>query len=564
MKKILIPMTAFAAFLFLPTLSGFSQDPSKRMEMGQYAKAKVAYLEKYNKKQTSDPTLFFNLGNIYLKTNMPDSAAFFFKQGILLNKSFPLNYVGLVNYYYQTGDTVQAKSNLKYSSSLARSNPDYYLALAEMYMQPNPSSPALAEKNIDKALELKPGYAKAHILKGDFLLTQNKAGDAANSYKQAIYYDKNNPLTHFKAAQIYSRGRIYNDAISEMKKAIAIDSNYIPAYREMGEIYLLFDQYPLARKSYDSYISKTEPTPNDLIRYASILVLDKDYAKASEVLAKLKAMNVEDKNILRLEAYADYETGKYQSGLASIQGFFQNPQNVNPISSDYEYYGNLLRKNNMDSLAIPQFQKTIELDTTRFSLNDEIGKIYEKTKYFSQAAHYYELMLTKKVPTQVDYFKIGRLYYLAATNKTATDSVAKLADSLAKPERIKKASENFAKVSELSPNNHLGWLFQARTQTLLDPETELGLAKPFYEKALVIMNASPDKFKKEITESLKYIGFYYYVKFDVATKEARKADIPLYRDSSLVYWNNILTMDPTDKQATDAIGALKQKPEKVK
>jgi predicted Zn-dependent protease len=557
-------MTAFAAVLLFPVLSGFAQDPSKRMEMGQYAKAKSAYLEKYNKKQTSDPNLFFNLGNLYLKTNQNDSAAFFFKQGILLAKSNPLNYVGLANYYYQTGDTVQAKSNLKYSASLARNNPDYYLALAEMYMQPNPGNTALAEKNLDKALELKPGYAKAHILKGDFWLTQNKAGEAANSYKQAIYYDKNNPLTHYKAGQIYARGRIYQDAINEMKKAIAIDSNYVPAYRDMGEIYLLYDQYPFARKSYDSYISKIDPEPNDLIRYASILVLDKDYAKASEILAQLKAKNVEDKNILRLQAYTDYETGKYQTGLASIQSFFQNPQNVNPIASDYEYYGNLLRKNNMDSLAIPQFLKVIELDSTKFSLNDEIGKIYEKAKYFPEAAHYYEIMLTKKQPTQVDYFKIGRLYYLAATNKIFTDSVQKLADSLVRPERVKKASENFAKVSELSPNNHLGWLFQARTQTLLDPETELGLAKPYYEKALVIMNANPEKFKKEITEALKYIGFYYYVKFDNATKEAKKADIPLYRDSSLVYWNNILTMDPADKQAADAINALKQKPEKIK
>ncbi len=560
MKKILISLATLAAVVIIPVLSGFAQDPAKRMEMGQYAKAKLAYLDKYNKKQTTDPNLFFNLGNIYLKANQVDSAAFFFKQGILIAKSNPLNYVGLANCYYQTGDTVQAKSNLKYSSSLARSNPDYYLALAEMYMQPNPGNAVLAEKNLDKALEIKPGYAKAHILKGDFYLTQNKAGDAANSYKQAIYYDKNNPLTHYKAAQVYRRGGIYQDAINEMKKAIAIDSNYVPAYRDMGEIYLLYDQYPFARKSYDSYIRKIDPEPNDLIRYASILVLDKDFAKASEVLAQLKAKNVQDKNILRLQAYTDYETGKYPEGLASIQNFFQNPQNVNPIASDYEYYGNLLKKNNLDSLAIPQYLKVIELDTTRFSLNEEIARIYEKNKKFPEAAHYYELMMTKKTPTQVEYFKVGRLYYLTATAKPATDSVQKLADSLAKPERIKKASANFAKVCELSPNNYLGWLFQARTQTLLDPETEQGLAKPYYEKALTILNATPDKFKKEITECLKFMGYYYYVRFDNATKAAKKADIPLYRDSSLVYWNNIVTLDPNDKQALDAIGALKQKP----
>ncbi len=560
MKKILIPMITLFAVLFFPVLSGIAQDATQRMELNNDLKAKAAYLEKWNKNKSSDPNVYFNLGKIYLKFNQLDSAAIVFRQGITVAKSNPLNYVGLANYFYQTGDSVQAKSNLKYSQSLARNNPDYYIALAEMYMQPIPGNLALAEKNVDKAIELKPGYAKAHMMKGDFYIAQNKAGDAANCYKQAIYYDKNNPVTHFKAGQVYARGRIYQDAVNEMKKAIEIDSTFVPAYREMGEIYLLFDKYTLARQSYDKYIRMTDPQPNDLIRYASMLVLDKDYAKAGEILDQLKAKNVQDKNILRLQAYSDYETGKYQTGLEAIQNFFQNPQNVSPIASDYEYYGNLLRKNNLDSLAIPQYLKVIELDTTRFALNDEIGKIYEKAKNFPEAAHYYEIMLTKKQPTQVDYFKIGRLYYLAATAKPSTDSIQKLNDSLIKPERIKKASDNFKKVCELSPNNYLGWLFQARTETLLDPETETGVAKPFYEKALVIMNANPEKYKKEIIESLKYLGFYYYVRFDNATKLAKKTDIPLYRDSSLVYWNNIITIDANDKQAADAISALKAKP----
>jgi hypothetical protein len=157
-----------------------------------------------------------------------------------------------------------------------------------------------------------------------------------------------------------------------------------------------------------------------------------------------------------------------------------------------------------------------------------------------------------KQPTQVDYFKIGWLYYLSASNNMAADSVQRAS-------QIEEASKNFARVSEMSPGNHLGWFWQARTQALKDPESEAGLAKPYYEKALVLMEPSPDKFRKETMEALKYLGYYYYLGFEQASLQAKKAEIPVFRDSSLLYWNRVIVIDPSDKQAADAINALRKK-----
>jgi len=338
-----------------------------------------------------------------------------------------------------------------------------------------------------------------------------------------------------------------------MKKAIECDSTFVPAYREMGEIYLLYDKYRLAREAYDKYISLITPDTRDLIRYASILVLDRDFEKASKIISQLKSQNIQDPKLLRIEAYTDYENGQYETGLANIRNFFAKATPEDPISSDYEYYAQLLRKTNQDSLAVPQYLKAIELDTTRRVLYEQIAKIYKDMKNYPEAAKYYELnLVNKEQPTQVDYFNIGWYYYAAATNKSETDSVKRMG-------YVNEASRLFSKVSELSPNNHLGWFWQARTQTLKDPETQLGLAKPFYEKALAIVDTLPDKYKKEITEATKYLGFYYYLKFDDASIKAQREQIPIYRDSSLLYWEKIQKMDPADKQAIEAIKALKKK-----
>ncbi|MCX6226703.1 MAG: hypothetical protein NTV01_18470 [Bacteroidia bacterium] len=545
--------TSLAALLILAAgMALQAQSPARLAEMGQVKRAKQAYLKMYNSGQTNEPDLYYNLGKLYLNTDQPDSAALFFRKGTQLDQKNPVNWIGLARYYYQADDSVKAKANLKTATQVARNNQNYALAMAEMYMQPKPGRPDLAEQFIDKALAQKSNNPGAHILKGDHLLNNGAAGEAANEYKQAMYYDKHNPVTYYKAGIVYAKGRIYQEAINSMQKAIACDSGFIPAYRELGEIYLLFDKYKLAREAYDKYMSLIEPDTRDLIRYGSILVLDRDFESALRIINKLKENNIQDPKVLRIQAYTDYETGHYDTGLAEIRAFFDKAGPGEPMAADYEYYAQLLKKNNLDSLAIPQYLKAIEVDSTRKVLYEEVAKTCEKVRNYPGAAHYYEMNLVNKEPTQVDYFKIGRLYYLTTSNKITADSILRAS-------YIDQASQNFGKVCEMSPTNHLGWFWEARTQALKDPESSAGLAKPFYEKALTIMESSPEKFKKEITEALKYLGYYHYLRFEQASLQAKKEEIPVFRDSSSLYWNRIIVIDPADKQATDALTVLKKK-----
>lgn len=535
---------------------GQAQSPARLAEMGQVKRAKEAYLKLYHQGQTDKGDLFYNLGKLYLTSEQTDSAAFFFKKGTEVEEKNPMNWVGLARYYYQIGDSVQAKSKLKTASALSRNSQDYNLGMAEMYMQQLPGMPDLADKYLNKAVEQK-SNPNAHILKGDYFLSKGDAGEAASEYKQAIFFDKRNPVPYYKAGIVYSKGRIYPEAINSMQKAIACDSGFIPAYRELGEIYLLHDKYRLAHEAYTKYISLIEPDTRDLIRYASIMVLDKDFESASKIIAKLKENNVQDPKLLRIQAYTDYETGKFDIGLISMREFFAKANPEELITSDYEYYAYLLKKNNLDSLSIPQYLKVIELDTTRRALYETVAKIYEqKLKDFPNAAHYYELnLVNKQPPTQVDYFKIGWLYY-NAVSKITTDSVLRMT-------YIDEASKNFLKVCEMSPTNHLGWFWEARTAALKDPETETGLAKPYYQKALAVMDSiatkegSPDKFKVQTTEAMKYMGYYYYLKFEKASTDQKKQEIPVFKDSSLLYWNRIVGLNPGDSTAIKAIKALK-------
>ena len=55
--------------------------------------------------------------------------------------------------------------------------------------------------------------------------------------------------------------------------------------------------------------------------------------------------------------------------------------------------------------------------------------------------------------------------------------------------------------------------------------------------------ADNGKFKKELIESYQYLGYYYYLQEDNA--------------KSITYWQEVLKLDPENKQATEVIKQLK-------
>jgi len=71
-------------------------------------------------------------------------------------------------------------------------------------------------------------------------------------------------------------------------------------------------------------------------------------------------------------------------------------------------------------------------------------------------------------------YNLGRLYYTLGNSDKDSADVKKSA--------LLKADSVFAKVITLDPTNYRGYVWRARSNFSLDPETLQGLAKPFYEQ----------------------------------------------------------------------------------
>jgi tetratricopeptide (TPR) repeat protein len=147
-----------------------------------------------------------------------------------------------------------------------------------------------------------------------------------------------------------------------------------------------------------------------------------------------------------------------------------------------------------------------------------------KDKRFPEAiAAYNDLISGRQKATSQDLYSLGRAQYYV--------------------ESFHDADSTFKKLIDLQPAMSVGYLWAARTNSNLDPESVNGLALPFYEKVVSIGQATPDKSKAELKEAYSYMGYYYIVKKQASLSKAS--------------WEKVLAIDPNDERAKEGMKVVR-------
>lgn len=509
----------------------------KLMKMNQLKTAKIYFLNKLSNK-VNDISSIFYLGEVYYNIGNTDTAELYFQKGIIHNPNDIYCNIGIGKIQLDKSNFFEAKKIFDKVSTLTK-NKDVrvFITIANALINSKNKHFELALEYLQKAKDVDKTKPDIYIISGDMYSIQINFGEAANEYERAIYYDKNCVEAYYKLGKIYSVAKNYNESLKAFESALKIDSTYIPVWRDLAELYYSKGYYQKASDAFYRYIQLTEPELNDNIRYATILFFNKEYSKS---LAEAdNALQKDSTNFVmkRLKAYNLFETKDFTKGLAVMKDYFKTTSENKIIPTDYEYFGKILSKNNLDSIAIIAFGKSMKLDTNKKNLYENIGLSYDKLKKFNKSVSAYEnLILSKDKSISSEYFLLGRsAYFFGGLLVNSIDSLNKIF-------YLQKADTSFSKVIELSPNSYLGYFWKARVKALLDPETDSGYAKPWYEKVVAILENATNN-KKELIESYQYLGYYYYLK-----KE---------KETSLLFWKKILEIDPNDKKAIEAINGMK-------
>ncbi len=497
--------------------------------------AKPLLLNELNADSLTRSESCFYLGNIYFGENKLDSAAIFFKKG-LAGKEIVLNAIGLAMLKIKSDpkaadQEIQNVLNLRTS----KKNQDYFIAAANAYLVNGLIDQAIIYQ--DKAKSIKPKYALTAVLAGDIELAKKNVGNACSNYELAILYDENCKEAYVKYARAY-RNVNTTLAIDMLNRLKQKEPTFLLVDKELADIYYMTNDFKTAADLYGNYLKSGNTNSEDLVKYAMTLFFNHDFAKSLEIANNGHLKSPRNPAFNRLAMYNNTDLKQYDDAIKSADLLFNQSDKPDYNYLDYRYYGQALRETKKYDLAIVQYRKALEMDSTKIELWKDISDMYnENNDYKNAIANYlvYFNLLTEDKKTADVSYDLGKLYYGLGNSDKDSSNVKKAA--------LLKADSVFTKVITLDPTNYRGYIWRARTNFALDPETLQGLAKPFYEQTIPIVEAKADpRYNPVILECCIYLGYYYYLK-------------KVFTQSKL-YWNEILALDPKNDMAIKAIDGI--------
>ncbi|MBV5315953.1 MAG: tetratricopeptide repeat protein [Prolixibacteraceae bacterium] len=540
--KIKLTLFAFLFVVVLQTLAAQNEsDGFAKLKQRDYREAKQIFAA-ILKADPENAAALYGMGEYYYYTGKIDSAKICYQKGIDSSSSYACNYAGMGKLCLNSAPA-EADAYFKDAVKKSKKEASAIVAIAKTYYAQTPRNFDEAKRYINLAIGVDPKNASAYFLSGLIELDKNNPSDASLQFDRAIYFDPNYLEAYLYQSDIMGRARSLTQAIEYNNKAIAVNSNYWPAYKKLGELYYDNQKYAEAVGSFATYF-KNVTTDKDVTHYAYSLFFNKQYKEAREMIDKLVQQNPNDYVLLRLLGYISYETKDLVNGKSIMDKFFTLVPSEKILTDDYSYYGKMLSASGNDSLAIQNYNLALKKDSSQYQIFDELAKSSNKLKKYDEALQYSSKYFKKKPNLATsDYFLLGKAYYSTANNlNLKTDSLGYNVDSLKMRSYYHTADSLFTKVETYSPNSYLGTFWRARVNSAIDAETTLGLAKPFYEKTLESLIKDPVKYKKELSEIYSYLGFYYFQKEEKTT--------------SVDFWKKLLEIDPENLKAQEAIKSL--------
>lgn len=525
------------------SISAFSQNNLgvDYLSLGELKLAKEYFMKRMRQ---APAEANYYLGEIAYKEVKTAEAKQNYEAGLAANPESALNAVGLAKLQLKSNPK-EAEDALKNIQKKNKKNVEVILAIAGAYLDNGMKEKALEKiKDAQKADKKNP---YSYILEGDILAKEEKMGEAGQQYDQAVYFDENCVLGYLKGARVYEY--INRElAASKLRKAIELNPEYKLANKELASLYYRDGFYPQAIDAYRAYFKDNQNYGvEDLRRYAAAEYFTNNFDESMRLLKIGLEQSPNDFVLNRLLMYNSNSASDFETGLAVGQKFFTLPLSKGDtvLALDYKTYANILNHSGRKAEAIEQYQKLVELEPKNAELRKEMATVCATDRMYPEAAEFYKQFIELSPEESIDaqnYFQLGRYYFLggnAALNDT-TSMTPEEAKAKAH-ELYNKADEAYTIVSERVPESHLGYYHRAQTQYRMDPDSELGLAKPHYEKTIEVILAKKEDLdqsdKATLIEAYSYLSYYYYLQFYKTEKKEDKEQVGIYA-------GKVLELDP--------------------
>jgi TolB-like protein/class 3 adenylate cyclase/cytochrome c-type biogenesis protein CcmH/NrfG len=262
----------------------------KEMEKSQIGKKSTENIEAYD---------LYLKGRYYWNTRLPGNLMLgmecFFK-AIDMDPGFALSYAGIADSYHLLASygLLEPKIGFPRAKDAAVKAIDIDDNLAEGYN----SLAAInllfdwnwdeAEKVFIKALNLNSNYVQTYSWYALNLSINKRFDEAISLLNKAIALDPLSAITRTDLGQVYYHHGDYNRAVEEYQKSLNLDSTYAYTYAYLGQTYAIQGQLNKAEKAFSYAIELTEgKDPATLAGLAYVFARKNDTSKATAIISQL-------------------------------------------------------------------------------------------------------------------------------------------------------------------------------------------------------------------------------------------------------------------------------------
>ncbi|HEY7521859.1 MAG TPA: tetratricopeptide repeat protein [Methylomirabilota bacterium] len=153
------------------------------------------------------------------------------------------------------GNRWKAAAQFRASTQLDPTYPEPYKALGDLFLAAPRRLFDQAVEAYQKAIDLRPFYADAHVGLGDARAAKGDVDAAIAAYQRALTYNSVNPRVHMSLGKIYySEKGLYYESVQAYKRAIDLDGQSVEARMGLGEVYEDKGLYKEAVEEYSKVI----------------------------------------------------------------------------------------------------------------------------------------------------------------------------------------------------------------------------------------------------------------------------------------------------------------------
>lgn len=305
------------------------QEGISSIDSHKYAKAKQIFND-IIAKSPNDASNYFYLGNSYLSQFDPDfsKAEELFKKGLSLDSKSYLNRIGLASIKIAKGDKSAVAEIQKIVSDSREKDAEVLFRAGEaLTMFDKHNYPDIAIDFLNKSIEKaqKGGVpAYYYYTLGDAYRLKKDAGNAMSAYDKASVVARNKASVFTRMATLWMAANQYKNAEENIKKALAVDPSYAPAYKALAQYNFRFQENAKVTQNLIDYTKYADEDPYTLLEIAKLHFLNDDYANAKSVLNQVFD-KVDDPIKYKLKAYIEYQAdGNYASAQQNLDKFFNS------------------------------------------------------------------------------------------------------------------------------------------------------------------------------------------------------------------------------------------------